>query len=127
MKLKTLKELGVNDVDITTYERVKEFKLKRNRKGLLYSFYDLPMLYLIVFASPVISTFINIYLFFSINKQLSIITSLTFDNAKILIVYLFIINLIAVCIFLICMLCISTYSHGLKQKEKIEKEYLKED
>jgi hypothetical protein len=32
-----------------------------------------------------------------------------------------------VCIFLICMLCISTYSHGLKQKEKIEKEYLKED
>lgn len=127
MKLKTLKELGINDADITTYERVKEFRNKRNRKNLLYTFHDMPIVYLIVFLSPIVTTFLNIYLFFIVNRKMSLITSISFDNAELLITYMFIVNLIAVTVFLICLFCLSAYSHGLKQKEQIEKDYFKEE
>jgi hypothetical protein len=127
MKLKTLKELGINDADIKTYETVRDFKNKRNKKSLLYSLHDLPIIYLIVFLSPIFTTFLNIYLFFIVNKKMSLITSISFDNAELLITYMFIVNLIAVTVFLICLFCLSAYSHGLKQKEQIAKEYFTED
>lgn len=122
MKLKTLKEMGISDADVTVYEKVRKIRNDRNIKDLIHNFYEMPIFYFMVFASACISTLVSIWFLFVINKQLNLITSITFDTAWLMIAYIFLLNLVVIVIFLVSLFCLSIYYAGSIRKKDIEKE-----
>lgn len=122
MKLKTLKEMGVSDADVTIYDRIRKIRNDRNIKDLIRNFYDLPMFYFMLIASACISTLVSIWFSFMINKQLNLVTSITFDTSWLLICYIFLLNLLVIAIFIVSLFCMSIYHSGSIRKKDIEKE-----
>ena len=122
MKLKTLKELGINDADISTYERIKNIRNERNKKHCIYSFSDLPMFYLSIFASIIISSFISLFILVTINNNLNIVSAISFNSMPIILEYILVFNMIPIFMFLLFLLCISFYYNGAIRQKEIEKE-----
>lgn len=123
MKLKTIKEMGnFTDAEISIYEKVKHVRHERNKKELFYKFYSMPIFYLIIFFSAIVSSFISLFLLFQINKSFSLIMSISFDTACMLLGFIFIINLFPIAIFLLSILCLGLYGEGASMQKEVEKE-----
>jgi hypothetical protein len=127
MKLKTLQELGVSEADIQIYDKVRKTRNDRNKKDLIHGFYELPMFYLMIFASAIVSTFISIFFLIQINDRFKFITAISFDAVYELLVSIFILNLLPLLIFLLFALCLGTYQNGILKKKKIEEEIYKKE
>jgi hypothetical protein len=125
MKLKTLKELGISEAEIQIYEKVRKTRNERNIKELIHNFYDLPIFYFIIFSSACVSTLFSIWFFITINNQLNLIKSISFDTSWLLIAYLFALNGLTIVIFLISLFCVGVYHLGSIRKKQIEEEIYK--
>jgi hypothetical protein len=125
MKLKTLKELGISEAEIQIYEKVRKTRNERNIKELIHNFYDLPIFYFIIFSSACVSTLFSIWFFITINNQLNLIKSISFDTSWLLIAYLFALNGLTIVIFLISLFCVGVYHSGSIRKKQIEEEIYK--
>jgi hypothetical protein len=125
MKLKTLKELGIIEAEIQIYEKVRKTRNERNIKELIHNFYDLPIFYFIIFSSACVSTLFSIWFFITINNQLNLIKSISFDTSWLLIAYLFALNGLTIVIFLISLFCVGVYHLGSIRKKQIEEEIYK--
>lgn len=127
MKLKTLKEMGLSDVEITIYDKVRNIKRNRDIKSLIYGCYSIPIFYLIVLFSAIVSSFISLFLLIGINKYFNFISSISFDNVYNLLIFIFILNLLPVMIFLFSIWCMGIYGHYSRRENDIKKEIYNEE
>jgi ABC-type multidrug transport system fused ATPase/permease subunit len=128
MKLKTIKEMGnYTDAEMSIYEKIRTTRNKRNIKQLVHDFYQLPMFYLALFFSAIVSTFISLFLLIKINDMLHLVDSLTFDTVYILLLLILALNLLPLLIFCLFIVCLSVYHVGSVKEKEIEREIYKHE
>jgi ABC-type multidrug transport system fused ATPase/permease subunit len=128
MKLKTIKELGNDsDAEMSKYEKIRKTRNDINLKDLVPNCYSLPIFYLLIFFSAIVSTFISLFLLIKINDMLGLITSIYFDTVYTLLAFIFVLNLLPILIFLLSILCMSIYGSYAKQEKQIEEEIYKKE
>jgi len=128
MKLKTIKELGnYSEAEMSIYEKIRKTRNDRNLKDLVHNFYSLPIFYLIIFFSAIVSTFISLFLLIEINDMLGLITSISFNTVYTLLIFIFALNLLPILIFLLSIICMSIYGSYAKQEKQIEEEIYKKE